>query len=338
MTPLVLASALTDLPDWTLWVGLVALGLGLLGVLAMAVPKPREMSAEDAVQMYTSGRTGTGHAVEMPQTDQLASAKSAAAKLLKRNKSLEMRINARLEGAGSQLNASEWLLTHTGITLAAGFVGTIIGGGKVLIGLLFLVLGAVLPWMWLGIKRSRRRKAFGRSLPDTLQLMSGSLTAGLSLAQSIDTIVNEGAEPIASEFRRVLVETRLGVSLETALEGVAERFDSKDFAWVVMAINIQRRVGGNLSELLETVAAHHPRARVHASSGRRTGGRRQAVGVRARRTAAAVLHLHAAHALRVRLGTLQPAAGMADARRLRGHPRHRRVLDVPHHQGGGLAP
>ena len=109
--------------------------------------------------------------------------------------------------------------------------------------------------MCLGLKRSRRRKAFSTGLPDTLQLMAGSLTAGLSLAQSIDTIVNEGVEPIASEFRRVLVETRLGVSLETALEGVAERFDSKDFAWVVMAINIQRRVGGNLAELLDTVAA-----------------------------------------------------------------------------------
>ena len=140
------------------------------------------------------------------------------------------------------------------ITLVAGFLGTVLGGGKVLIGILFLLFGAVLPWLFLGIKRGRRRKAFGRGLPDTLQLMAGSLTAGLSLAQSIDTIVNEGTEPIASEFRRVLVETRLGVSLETALEGVAERFDSKDFAWVVMAINIQRRVGGNLAELLETVA------------------------------------------------------------------------------------
>ena len=184
----------------------------------------------------------------MPQSDQLAGAKSAAAELLKRNKSLEMRINARLEGAGSQLNASEWLLIHVGIILLSGFVGTVLGGGKVLIGIIFIAIGAVVPWMFLGIKRSRRRKAFGRSLPDTLQLMAGSLTAGLSLAQSIDTIVNEGTEPIASEFRRVLVETRLGVSLETAMEGVAERYDSKDFAWVVMAINIQRKVGGNLAE------------------------------------------------------------------------------------------
>ncbi len=111
------------------------------------------------------------------------------------------------------------------------------------------------PWVYLGFQRSRRRKAFDAALPDTLQLMSGSLAAGLSLTQSVDTIVREGAEPVAGEFHRVLVETRLGVSLENALEGVAERFDSRDFDWVVMAIRIQRQVGGNLAELLDTVGA-----------------------------------------------------------------------------------
>src|SRR5690606_36087803 len=79
--------------------------------------------------------------------------------------------------------------------------------------------------------------------------------AGLSLAQSMDTVVREGGEPVSGEFKRVLVETRLGVPLEDALEGVAERFESKDFEWVVMAIRIQREVGGNLAELLDTVAA-----------------------------------------------------------------------------------
>ena len=254
MSSLVVAqAALTELPSWALYAGLGAIGLGLLGILAMAIPRPREFGAEEAVQMYTSGRIGTGTHAPV-QSDNLATAKSAAAQLLRRNKSVEMRINARLEGAGTQLNASEWLLIHLGITLVAGFLGTVIGGGRLLIGVIFLFAGVVLPWMWLGLKRSRRRKNFGKALPDALQLMAGSLTAGLSLAQSLDTIVNEGSEPLASEFRRVLVETRLGVSLETALEGVAERFDSKDFAWVVMAINIQRRVGGNLAELLETVA------------------------------------------------------------------------------------
>ncbi len=81
--------------------------------------------------------------------------------------------------------------------------------------------------------------------------MSGSLTAGLSLAQSLDTIVREGQEPVTSEFKRVIVESRLGVGLEDALEGVAERMQSLDFKWVVMAIRIQREVGGNLAELLQ---------------------------------------------------------------------------------------
>ena len=85
--------------------------------------------------------------------------------------------------------------------------------------------------------------------------MSGSLSAGLSLAQSVDTIVKEGADPISTEFRRVIVESRLGVPLEDSLEGVAERMESKDFEWVVMAIRIQRQVGGNLAELLLQVAA-----------------------------------------------------------------------------------
>ena len=122
-------------------------------------------------------------------------------------------------------------------------------------GLIFMAGGAFGPWMYLGYKRKRRKKKFEAALPETLQLMSGSLAAGLSLAQSVDTIVREGTEPIAGEFRKVLVETRLGLSLETALQGIADRFQSKDFDWVVMAINIQRQVGGNLAELLNTVAA-----------------------------------------------------------------------------------
>jgi len=245
---------LVTLPSWSLYAGLAGLGVGLLGVLVMATPRPRELTAEEAVNLYTSGRAGSGQPVHVRHDAQLAGAKSAAAELLKRNKSLEMRINARLEAAGSSLNASEWLLLHTAITLGAGFVGTLLGSGRLVIGVVFLAVGAVLPWFYLGFRRRRRRKAFNNGLPDTLQLMSGSLLAGLSLAQAIDTIVREGSEPIASEFRRVLVETRLGVSLETALSGVAERFDSKDFEWVVMAINIQRKVGGNLAELLDTVA------------------------------------------------------------------------------------
>jgi tight adherence protein B len=175
--------------------------------------------------------------------------------MLKRNKSLEQKIAIRLEGAGSNWRPAEWLLFHAAIFVGVSILGLVIGGGNLILGLVFMSLGALGPWMYLGFRRKRRKKKFESGLPDTLQLMSGSLAAGLSLAQSVDTIVREGPEPIASEFRKVLIETRLGLSLETALQGVADRFQSKDFDWAVMAINIQRQVGGNLAELLNTVAA-----------------------------------------------------------------------------------
>ncbi len=206
---------------------------------------------------YTQRSSGRSHsAVTKVDGDQaLVQAKDAAAKVLQRSSGLEARIAMRLEGAGNPLKPAEWLLLHAAIFIGAGVVGLLFGQGSLVVGVLFMIGGAVVPWLYLGFKRKRRRKAFNSSLPDTLQLMSGSLSAGLSLAQSVDTVVREGTDPISSEFKRVLIETRLGVGLEDSLEGVAQRYESKDFHWVVMAINIQRQVGGNLAELLDTVAS-----------------------------------------------------------------------------------
>ena len=146
------------------------------------------------------------------------------------------------------------MLVHAAAFVIITLVGLLIGRGNLVVGIIFMVIGALVPWIYLGFRASQRRKKFDSLLPETLQLMSGSLSAGLSLMQSVDTIVREGQEPVRSEFKRVLVETRLGVSLEDAMDGVADRFDSRDFRWVVMAIKIQRQVGGNLAELLNTVA------------------------------------------------------------------------------------
>ena len=244
-----------DAPSWFMYAGVGVFGAGLVVALLMMVPgKPVAMSAEERVSSYTSGLSGVQAATKTKSEPALTQANAAVADLLRRNKTLEARIQRRLEAAGSELKASEWLLVHTGVFVAATVVGLLLGRGNIVLGLIFMGIGAIGPWIYLGFRRSRRHRAFNAQLPETLQLMSGSLSAGLSLMQSIDTIVREGSEPVCSEFRRVLVETRLGVTLEDALEGIAERFDSRDFRWVVMAIKIQRQVGGNLAELLNTVA------------------------------------------------------------------------------------
>jgi tight adherence protein B len=121
-------------------------------------------------------------------------------------------------------------------------------------GVLGLALGAVGGWLYLRIRHTRRLAAFNGQLAETLGLMAGGLQAGLSLPQAVDSVVKEGNEPMAGELRRALVEQRLGVDITDALDSVGERMSSEDFQWIVMAIRIQREVGGNLAEILHTVA------------------------------------------------------------------------------------
>ena len=240
-------------PEWALYAGIVVFGIGLVTAAMLLVPAKRQpMTLAERVTAYT-GATGN-KPEEKPENDPMFDqAKAAAATVLEHNKGLEEKLQSRLTAAGSNFKPSEWLLLHVGVVIGSGILGLLLGG--IVLGILLTVLGFFLPRFYLSFKTGRRRSSFNTCLPDTLQLMSGSLSAGLSLAQSVDTVVNEGPEPIASEFKRVLVENRIGISIEDAFDGVAERFNSKDFAWVVMAIRIQRQVGGNLAELLTTVAA-----------------------------------------------------------------------------------
>lgn len=244
-------------PDWLLWVGIAVFGAGLLAVAVLLVPaKPAPMSIADRVTAYSTRVTGFEERAQKPQAEPvLDQAKAAAAEILERNSALNERMTRRLAGAGSEFKPSEWLLLHVGAVLAGGVIGLVLGKGSIVLGLLFMLLGFVLPPVYLRFMAGRRRRAFDAALPDVLQLLAGALSAGLSLAQAVDTVVREGPEPIASEFKRVLVEARIGVSIEDAFEGVAARFQSNDFRWAVMAIRIQRQVGGNLAELLTTVAA-----------------------------------------------------------------------------------
>ena len=100
----------------------------------------------------------------------------------------------------------------------------------------------------------KRQKAFMAQLPDTLQLLSSTLKAGYSFLQGVEAVSQEVEDPMGGELRRIVTEAQLGRPLEDAMDASAERMDSPDFAWAVMAVKIQREVGGNLSELLLTVA------------------------------------------------------------------------------------
>ena len=126
--------------------------------------------------------------------------------------------------------------------------------GGPLLAVIMLVLAIIVPPAAIRFMVRRRARNFEQSLPDMLALVAGTLKAGYSLMQGIDTVADQIDGPMGVELQRVVTETSLGRPLEESLETVAERMESEDFGWAVMAIRIQREVGGNLAELLLTVA------------------------------------------------------------------------------------
>jgi tight adherence protein B len=243
--------------------GLAAAGLGILLLLLSAFgvfSHHRPATLEDRIAAYSrtgrptsAGATPQHLATTPPAQGVTSSAVGMAEKALANNAGVAASVNARLEAAGMSLKPAEWVLMHAGIALGSGLVGLLLGGAATMV--LLLVVGAVLPWLYLSFQESKRLSKFNAQLADTLQLIAGGLSAGLSFAQSIDTVVRQGSEPMTSEFKRALIEARLGVDIEDALESIGERMKSQDFTWVVIAVRIQREVGGNLAEVLGQVAA-----------------------------------------------------------------------------------
>ncbi len=156
-----------------------------------------------------------------------------------------------LEQAGLDIRPGEFIVTVLTAALVAGLVGWAMVA--FLFGVLLAFSTLVLSKVVVSLLAGRRRKQFVDQLAETLQLLTGSLRAGNGLTQALDTVGRESESPTSEEFRRVLVETRLGRDLSGALQAVAERMRSQDMLWVVQAIDINREIGGNLAEILDTI-------------------------------------------------------------------------------------
>jgi tight adherence protein B len=161
---------------------------------------------------------------------------------------------ATLERAGIALRPGEFIIVAF-VTILMIFAllykfkgiipASIVGG-------ILLIFG---PSKYLKRRTAKRSSAFGDQLSDTLQLLSSSLRAGQGLMQAVDSVAREGEAPASDEFKRIVTETRLGRDLIDSLRAMADRVRSEDFNWVIPAIEINREVGGDLAEVLDTVAS-----------------------------------------------------------------------------------
>jgi tight adherence protein B len=123
---------------------------------------------------------------------------------------------------------------------------------------LFLIVGAIvgffLPRFWVSRRKSSRLKKFNDQLADTITLIANALRAGASFLQSVEMVVRETPAPMSTEFARVVREVNLGLPFDQALDNMVRRVRSEDLDLMVTAISIQHQVGGNLAEILDSIA------------------------------------------------------------------------------------
>jgi tight adherence protein B len=180
-----------------------------------------------------------------------------------------------LARADIKMKVGEFILVTAILTVLGGLIGWVLSGGlsggegestlQLLANIPGVLIGALLgffaPTFYMRRQQGRRLIRFDNQLADMLSLMVNGLRAGYSTMQALEAVSRELPPPISDEFRRVVQEMQLGISMDTALENLTRRIPSKDLDLVVTAINVQREVGGNLAEIMDTIS-HTIRERV----------------------------------------------------------------------------
>lgn len=123
-----------------------------------------------------------------------------------------------------------------------------------LLGLVVGLLTAFIPYGWVKGQKAKRMNQFNEQLPDSLDLMTSALRAGLSFPAALQLVAQESPEPLAQEFAITFDEQNLGLDVKEALINLTERVDSLDLKFFVTAVIIQRETGGNLAEIMESIA------------------------------------------------------------------------------------
>ncbi len=171
---------------------------------------------------------------------------------VKRKKIMDAIFN-ELVLAGIMMKPEEFSMIWFGVTVIPAALAALFNAGLMPSATLAAV-GAILPIVFIKIKKGRRIKAFESQLGDTLIMICNGLKSGFSFEQTMENVANDMPAPIGIEFGRVCNEIRYGATMEEALNNMAERVKSPDLMLVVSAVLIQRTTGGNLSEILTTIS------------------------------------------------------------------------------------
>ena len=173
------------------------------------------------------------------------------------------RVADSLARADLKLRVSEYALVVAGAMVGV-FLLVYLLNRSLLIAVLFGALAYFVPGFYVKYRQRKRFRALNNQLGDTILLLSNALKAGYSFAQAMATIARSAPVPMADEFNRAVREMNLGITVDDALDHMNARIESEDFDLMVTAVQIHRVVGGNLAEILDTIAfTIRERIRIH---------------------------------------------------------------------------
>jgi len=160
----------------------------------------------------------------------------------------------QLARADLKVTVGEFMAATLILVIAAGGVSYFLTKGDILIVIIACLAAFFAPRFYIRILRGRRLKLFGDQLGDTINLMVNGIRAGYSVLQAMEAVSQEMGPPISDEFGRVVREVQLGLTLEHAMNNMLRRVPSDDLDMMITAINVQREVGGNLAEVLDSIS------------------------------------------------------------------------------------
>ncbi len=169
------------------------------------------------------------------------------------DRGLLLNLSTQLSLADIKLRVDEFIILWSIVAFGPAGILLVMGVDWLAPLALFLV-GAVLPVVLITRRKGKRISMLEDQLSNALIIVGNCLKTGLSFQQALESIVREMPDPISREFGRVVKEVQLGRSMEQALQNMANRLNSKDFTLLVTAVQIQRQVGGNLSEILTNIS------------------------------------------------------------------------------------
>jgi len=239
------------MPVPVLILGILALLVLIVGIVTSR--RSGEAVVQERLGRYAEAGYDLGKADEKKADEEKRSALTEGIDRALQGRGFADSMATQLARADLKLTVAEYLALHV-IAVVGGVAIAYVLFGGIPLPVVAGVVAFFIPRIYVSIRKGRRLNQFNDQLGDAINQMSNGLRAGYSVMQAMESVASELPPPICSEFRRVVQEMQLGLSMEQALANMLRRIDSDDLDLMITAINVQREVGGNLADILDVIS------------------------------------------------------------------------------------